>query len=136
MVPFHGDCGGGLFGVPRRVGNHGHAARAAVVGRHFEHVFHAGQLLGGGCIKAGHLAAACGAHHETGVQQAGRVGVDAEHGRAIEFGRRLDARERLADQLELRGFFQRDLARHGLLRGQGGQFAKGGALPCGVFHPA
>ena len=136
VVPLHGDCGGGLFGVPGRVGNHSHAAGAAVVRRDGQHLLHPRHLLRGCAIELGHLAAPRGAHHHAGVQQAGRVGVDAKHRTAVELGGRLDAGKGLADQLEFSGLLERDLARWRLLRRQCCQLAKRGALACRVFHHA
>ena len=124
----------GRHGMPRRVGDHGHARRAAMVAIHLHHVQHTGHCGRRARVERLHRAAQRGAHHDARVSHARQRDVDAERRRAVELRRVLDAAHRRADQLELRGRLERCVARHRQQRSGGDEFTECGALARHMLH--
>ena len=129
FVPLDGDCCQRGFGLPVGVCDHGDAVAD------LHHVFDAGHRLRLGRVEAHHLAAERRALRQCGDQHAGHLGVDAELGRTVDLGRRVEPRHALADVAEVFGRLQRRLFRRRQLRRGFGQLTVAGFLAGGAGDP-
>ena len=113
-----------LHRPPRIVGNHRHAAGAAVKTRHLDYLFHAIQACRLAGIEGLHLAAECRAHQHARVKHARANHIDAEARTTVRLDRAIEAMQGLADQGEGGGVFQADIGRYRPLCGSLYQFAE------------
>ena len=124
VIPGHLHLLERLHCPPRMIGNHCHAAGAAMTTGHFEHLFHAfqsGRLAG---IKGLHFAAERRAHQHARVKHARANHIDSEAGATVRLDRPIEAVQGLADQREGRGVLQLDIGRNRPLRRSLRQFAE------------
>ena len=129
VVPLDVDRCQRALGVPVGVGHH----RNAVADLH--DVFDPWHRARLGGIETRHLAAEGGALRQRGNQHAGHLDVDAELGRPVDLGCRVQPRHRLADVAEVFRRFQLGLFGRRQLGGRFSQLAIAGLLPARPHHP-
>jgi len=130
FVADHGQALTRVLRVPPGVGDD----RDAVGDLH--HVDHTGHRSGLGGIETFDRAADHRAHLDRRVDHARQLHVDAEFGRAVDLGRRVEPLSALADDGEVFRVFQRDLLGHRQLRGGRGERAVSGRFALGAQHHA
>ena len=116
-----------LFGGPEMIADHGDRLIAGA-----DHVVDAGHAAGGGLVDVEQLAAFHRGDRQGAELHPRHLDVDAEHGGAVDLGRRVQPFGVGADQLELAGVLQRDRLRHRLGGGVAGNIAVAERLAGGV----
>jgi hypothetical protein len=136
VIPHHVDRTHRVHRAERVVGDYRDAAAATSVGLQRKRLDETRHALGRRSVEMRHRPAQRGAHHHARIDETVRQRVNAEARRAVDFRRGFDTPHRLADQFELSGIFQRDLAWQRLLCGHRGQLAEARLVACCVHYVA
>ncbi len=127
-VPFRLEQCERFLGAPEAVGNH----RDRVV--ELDHLLHAAPALDRRLVHALELAARHRAGIDRGIDHARNLRIDGELGGAVDLQRRIETRQRLADQLELIGRSDRRFLVELDLGGVGGERAVVERAPAGLVQ--